>query len=421
MNKQHLIRWLVSSAIITYVFSCAGPYDKDYPKDFTLQLLSKSDRVIKDEVVLISVDEIKTKHSDFNPLAFVVLEGNKELASQTNDQDMDGQQDQLAFICDFNPNETKVCNVRYAPKGENKRSYIKRTQAEISHKTGGKFVDRKYEGGTFTNVTSLVVPPEHTDHSFYIRYEGPGWESDKVGYRFYLDWRNATDIFGKKVPDLVLQNVGQDGFDSYHIMSDWGMDILKVGNSLGLGSVAMWDGQEARRVEDTEKIECNIVSDGFIQSQIRTKYTGWKIADERYDLISNLTINSGSRITRHDLSISGDPLNLCTGIVKHESANLLHSQDLANGWQYLATYGKQSLADDNLGMAILFHQSSLVELTEDEHNHVIVLKPDHNKVLYYFLAAWEKEPGGITNESEFVTYLQDTVDRLNTPVKMEIN
>jgi hypothetical protein len=252
MNKQHQIRWLASSVVIIYLISCAGPYEKDYPKDFTLQLLSKSDRVIKDEVVLISIDEIKTKHPDFNPLAFVVLEVNKELASQTNDQDMDGQQDYLAFICDFNANETKVCTVRYASNGEKKRSYVKRTQAELSHKTGGKFVDRKYEGGTFKNVTSLLVPPEHTDHSFYIRYEGPGWESDKVG------------------------------------------------------------------------------------------------------------------------------------------------------------------------MAILFHQSSLVELTEDEYNHVIVLKPDHNKVLYYFLAAWEKEPGGITNENEFVTYLQDTVDRLNTPIEMEI-
>ena len=421
MNKQHLIRWLASSTIIIYLLSCAGPYDKDYPKYFTLQLQNKSDKDIKDEVILISIDEIKIKHPDFNPLAFVVLEENKESASQSNDQDMDGQQDQLAFICDFKPNESKICNIRYAPQGEIKRSYVKRTQAELSHKTGGKFVERKYEGGIFKNVTSLLVPPEHTDHSFYIRYEGPGWESDKIGYRFYLDWRNATDIFGKKVTDMVLQNVGQDGFDSYHEMSDWGMDILKVGESLGIGSVAMWDGQTARRVAETDKLECHIISDGFIQSQIRTKYTGWKIADKKYDLISNLTINAGSRITRHELIISGDPPNLCTGIVKHESAKLFHSQDLEDGWQYLATYGKQSLADDNLGMAILFYTSSLIEITEDEYSHVVVMKPNHNKVNYYFLAAWEKEPGGIINESEFITYLQDTVERLNTPVEIKMN
>jgi hypothetical protein len=81
------------------------------------------------------------------------------------------------------------------------KKYQKRTQAEISVKTGGHFENRKYIGGDFENVNYLRVPDEHTDHSYYIRYEGPGWESDLVGYRFYLDWRNATDVFGKKTPE----------------------------------------------------------------------------------------------------------------------------------------------------------------------------------------------------------------------------
>ncbi len=83
--------------------------------------------------------------------------------------------------------------------------YTKRTQAELSHKTGGQFVNREYAGGSFQNVEYLRVPPEHKDHSWFIRYEGPGWESDKVGYRFYLDQRNATDVFGKLTTDMVLQ------------------------------------------------------------------------------------------------------------------------------------------------------------------------------------------------------------------------
>ena len=34
---------------------------------------------------------------------------------------------------------------------------------------------------------------------------------------------------------MVLPEVGLDGYDSYHEMSDWGADILKVGNRLGMG------------------------------------------------------------------------------------------------------------------------------------------------------------------------------------------
>ena len=62
-----------------------------------------------------------------------------------------------------------------------------KTNAEISVKEGGKWNDRKYEGGTFKNVQSLDLDPRHTDHSFDIRFEGPGWESNKIAYRLYLD------------------------------------------------------------------------------------------------------------------------------------------------------------------------------------------------------------------------------------------
>src|SRR5690606_33331726 len=73
-----------------------------------------------------------------------------------------------------------------------------RTHAELSIKEGGSWEGEKYKGGNFAQVTEFTVPEQHPDHSGYIRYEGPGWENAQVGYRLYLDWRNAIDIFGKK-------------------------------------------------------------------------------------------------------------------------------------------------------------------------------------------------------------------------------
>ena len=105
-------------------------------------------------------------------------------------------------------------------------------------------------GGSFKNVNHVTNPPQYTDHSEYIRYEGPGIESDMAGYRVYLDWRNGFDIFGKTTPGLVLQDVGQDGYDSYHEMSDWGADILKVGQSLGMGGYGYWDGNKTILVSE---------------------------------------------------------------------------------------------------------------------------------------------------------------------------
>ncbi|HMQ62883.1 MAG TPA: DUF4861 family protein, partial [Flavilitoribacter sp.] len=213
----------------------------------SLTVKNPADFARKDVLLKVDISRIAAKHPGFDGQGFRLTSG-ADLPFQLNDLDADGAPDEIAFLADLAPNEEKTVSFVPLGEGESLPEFKKRTQAELSHKTGGKWEDRKYIGGDFQNVQSLRVPPEHTDHSFFIRYEGPGWESDKVGYRFYLDWRNATDIFGKKTEDMVLQRVGLDGFDSYHEPGEWGMDILKVGPSLGIGTPGIWLRDAALRV-----------------------------------------------------------------------------------------------------------------------------------------------------------------------------
>ncbi|MFC1481828.1 DUF4861 family protein, partial [Candidatus Neomarinimicrobiota bacterium] len=332
--------------------------------------------------------------------------------------DRDGDYEQIVMLTDFAPMEQKSMTVRYSPAGNKQREYSQRAQAEISVKKGGEFVDRKYIGGTFENIDYLEVPAEHTDHSTYIRYEGPGWESDKVGYRYYLDWRNATDIFGKKEPAMVLQNVGLDGFDSYHEPADWGMDILNVGASLGIGSIGMWVDDKAERVADTRQLTAAVIASGPVSAAVLTGYDSWQVDGSEYELDSRLAITAGSRMTEHQIRISPVPENLCTGLVKHPNADIFSADDAKGEWTYLASYGKQSLVPDQLGMAILYRRDQLIELTADEYSDVVVLRPIDGDLTYYFLAAWEQEPDGITGEDAFRTYLDTEINKLNAPLEI---
>ncbi len=135
-------------------------------------------------------------------------------------------------------------------------------------KFNSSYKDKKFTDEPFQNFTKVVVPQIHTDHDALFKYEGPGWESEKVGYRFYLDWRNATDIFGKKTDELVLHKVGINDIvakdDSYHEMQEWGMDIFKVGNTLGIGSIGMMKNDSIDMVSKTDEIICEIKHNGPI-------------------------------------------------------------------------------------------------------------------------------------------------------------
>ncbi|MEZ4939228.1 MAG: DUF4861 domain-containing protein [Saprospiraceae bacterium] len=370
----------------------------------------------QDILVRLNVQDLLKKKPELNFSKIKVVAG-ASLPFQVIDTDANGSADEIAFLIDLDAGASKQVYLEPLAPDEAVPEFKKRTQAELSHKVGGSWQDRKYQGGQFQNATALRVPPEHTDHSEYIRYEGPGWESDLVGYRFYLDWRNATDIFGKKTTDMVLQNVGQDGFDSYHQPGTWGMDILKVGESLGIGALGTWLGDKALRVETTDSIRCAIPLNGPILSMVRTNYSGWKVGDHATDVQVDLSIQAGSRMTRCDVSLKQPLPNLCTGIVKAENAPVF-TDDGSQEWAYLATWGAQSLAEDQLGMAIVFPRSALMEITEDAHSHVVVFNPGASKLSYYFLAAWEQEPGGIKTQADFQNYLNTVCRTLSRPVQV---
>ena len=412
MNKNlFLLTFLLVISI-----SCKRNADKYYDSEMSASISVTNPLEVAYENALIEIDiNSLFKDSITGAVDSFILVLDTIYPFQLNDNNKDGNPDILLFVSSFQPGEEKVFTF-LKPDKYSAPVFKKRTRAEISVKVGGEWQDRKYIGGTFQNIKYLSVPPEHTDHSFYIRYEGPGWESDRVGYRFYLDWRNAVDIFGKLVDTMVLQDVGQDGFDSYHEPAPWGMDILKVGNSLGLGSIGIWHDEKANRVAVTDSIKCKILQNGPVQSMIKTKYYGWQAGNTKTDLKSLLSIHAGSRMTKHQLYLSEEADNICTGIVKHDQAEKILQDGEPGKWTYIATYGVQSLADDNLGMAIFYKSDNFVQLSEDEDSHVVVLKPDNNELEYYFTAAWENEKDGIKNINEFREYLETTITLLNNPL-----
>jgi Domain of unknown function (DUF4861) len=409
------------SLLILFFFSVSvfaqDDLNKQFPLSFYVKIANSLNEKREEVFVFIPHHQLPI---DFNSKAFIVLDKKKELPSQYNQHDVD-YKGIVVVLNELLSGESRELVVRYAPSGEIKRNYVKRTQAELSYKTGGRWKGREYEGGNFVNTDYLRVPPEHKDHSWFIRYEGPGWESDKVGYRFYLDQRNATDVYGKLTTDMVLQQVGLDGFDSYHNLQPWGMDVMKVGKSLGVGSIGTTVDGKVIRVEKTDSVTSRITENGNVYSSILTNYFGWQIGNKKQDLQSRTTIHAGTRLTHQFLTLTNDPENISTGVVKDKNATMLSSKGDNNHFGYIATYGKQSLNNgDELGLAVFFRASDMIGFEDDEFSHVARLKPVQGKLEYYFLGAWVLEPGGIKNQEQFEAYLKRTAVELATPVKVEV-
>lgn len=313
--------------------------------------------------------------------------------------------------------DTKEANVKSEKVVETPKTY-----AELSIAEGGEWVDgerghEEYQGTThFKNVDQLRVPDKHTDHTWYLRYEGPGWESNKIGYRLYLDWRNGIDIFGKITDTMVLSKVGQDGFDSYHEPQSWGLDILKVGNGLGIGSLGRLVDDKVLHFKEVDSTFAAIENNAS-QSSVTINYNGWKTANDKIDLKSTLSIRPDQRYTKHTIQPSKAIQGIVTGIVDH-GVNYFTKESANKKWAYIATYGEQTLVPDDLGMAIFYEVETTSDVKKGEDDYLVEFKPTTNAVSFYFLGAWEQEPNGIKTEAEFKTYLDELLNELNANNKL---
>lgn len=388
-------------------------------KKIELTITNNAKIALEDYLVNLDFNELASSYK-LNENNFVIKENDKIIPFQIYELD---KKKNIVFTINLKPNETKTIELIYG--NEIKQPEFKsRVYAELSMKPTDVYYEKRFRGSEFKKMQKIKVPEIHTDHDALFKYEGPGWESELVGYRFYLDWRNTNDIFGKKRNELILSTVGVHDTvakdDSYHSMQEWGMDIFKVGNTLGIGSIGMWATNKVNMVSKTDSIFCEIKYTGPIIAEIVTNYFGWLVDNKKYDLESKLSISAGSRLTKVDLKIK-DADNIVTGLAKHPNTEIIKSMNKGD-WQYLALYGKQTLVDENdkLGIVIFYRESDKVEVFEDELNHIVKLKPKNNKVTYYFAAAWEQEKNGIKTLEDFKKYLNETLTMLENPVTIKI-
>ncbi len=411
---KNLVYLLIAGMLIS---ACTSQTSESKEEQTNLIVVKNTSEFARTEVISIPTDDLELAPGIYTT---------GDMPVEAVDLDNDIKADKLLAKVMVPQNQTIEINLSsLKPSPE----FTKQTQAEISRKTGGEWVkvtkksgkeQFEYSKGEFENVDFLRVPEQHTDHSWFIRYEGPGWENELIAYRAYLDWRNAIDIFGKKVDTLVLQKIGQDGFDSYHEDSPWGMDILKAGKSLGIGSIGRLNGEDiVEHFESTDSVTCEITRNGFLSSSIETNYYGWTTGAGTCDVKSILSIKSADYATIHQVSFDTVVDDFVTGIVKHDEGEYFTSE--VDDYGYIATYGKQTLFNDNLGMAIVYKKSEVQEIkTDDDYSWLVVFNPSE-KVEYQLLGAWEKDLGNISSKTDFKAMLDRKLASLNNPLEVVVN
>lgn len=394
----------------------------DVPVVATIEVANPSPFARSGELVTVALEDMTVAPADAIAKDLVAMAGQRQLPMQLVDTDGDAIAESVMFQVDLSAGERLRVDMVRDAKRVAAASIPDQAHAELSRKSGGRWVGHKYEGGNFESVNDLEMDGSLADHNEYFRYEGPGWESDKIGFRLYLDHRNAIDIFGKRTSRMVLSGVGLDGYDSYHEPAEWGMDILKVGEALGAGGFGQWDGNKAVRVSHVEGTGFRIIDDGPLSAAFVVNYTGWKTVSGTCDLNAVVRVNAKSHFSTIQLMAPEAPQRLVAGIPIHPEARIYSGEtDIpGNGWVWLATWGKQSLDGKHLGMVLFVRRENFAGFARDEDNHLILLQHREDGVAYHVGAVWEEAHPEAATEAGFLEFVADTKARLDRALRIRI-
>jgi len=308
----------------------------------TILLTNPYDHSLQETCVVIERKAFRQKDDSLHPVIYD-REKARSLPVQVDDLDSDGSWDEASFLVSLKPGETFTGRLEWLPQ-EDVPVYPIRTNVYLG-------ISRK-RNGYFKEVREEVFPSDYECRTPYqYQFEGVGWENDVIAFRTYCDRRNGKDIFGKTTSKMILSDVGK--IENYHELQSWGMDILKVGNSLGIGAVGAIKNGKIYRLGDTRYHDFQIIVEGPVRSVFKLGFDGWIVNGDTLSATETITITAGRNGFSNRFEVTGDnvPDTLISGLsmigIEGELVTF-SNQD----WPGISLSGINDLDGRFLGMAV---------------------------------------------------------------------
>ena len=367
------------------------------------------------EVVVLENNKLTNLIGEFpeNKLP-VFISGKDTLTSQLIDLNNDGIPEEILVEISLLSKETKEVSVKFTEK---------KNYPDFRYKTNLRFASKKNTADELNTATRVQTTDTEITSAIF-QMEGPAWENDKVGFRNYFDLRNGMDIFGKRTSEMVLDGVGLTG--SYHELSDWGMDILKVGNSLGAGAIGVAFDGKLFRIGDNGNGTFERMYEGPLRNEFRFDFPDWAMGSANSHISQYVSITAGQYAYRSVVFADELPEDayLIAGIVNMLSDELFVEK--AGEHVILYTHSRQAEDGKCLAMALIIPEEYLIGEEEAPGTGPGIIQTNYAKMglagkkeaLYYFYSLWETSDPNFADPDFVKEYLVNEALKLNTTIKV---
>jgi hypothetical protein len=233
-----------------------------------------------------------------------------------------------------------------------------------------------------------------------LGHHGPAIENPWYALRLYFDKKAAIDVYSKAGERMELRE--KQWYPSKEEQREgWGADYYKVGKTVGLGGLKLWDKGQLIDLHPVTSRSAEVMQYGDSAS-MKMISKGIPYKGRKVDICVQVTVYSGQRQAKVSASsLSGDHVQFVTGI------NFFENLEVIKTGKYIATWGihPEDVAAEKVevGAAIFFPSGENYELQEFKNQYILIT--DLRKSFSFEITSANERETAINSMEDFLKLL----------------
>lgn len=280
---------------------------------------------------------------------------------------------------------------------------------------------------TFILLGHMLMAQNNTDVSLFLRsdstkylneissesgdlynklgHHGPAVENEWMALRLYFDKKAAIDVYSKTRSGLELRK-GRWYPTPEQQMNGWGADYYKVGNSVGLGGVRLWDGKKVVPLNPVSGRCAKVVKEGTV-SYMEMLSENVPYHSNKVDVLVRVTVYSGIRKAKVEaFALTDDDVQFVTGINYHKGEQVVVEDNSIFTW---GLHPEDVAAETvEIGAVILFNPDDFENRIDDGSEHLLIAKP--GKYISCWISSANAKESNLNTLEKFMDFPENKVE-----------
>lgn len=165
-----------------------------------------------------------------------------------------------------------------------------------------------------------------------VGHHGPAIENQWFALRIYFNKTSAIDVYSKANPGLELPEKKWYPSKKDQI-NGWGADYYKVGKTVGLGGIQLWDGEKVIPLNPVSKRIAR-VSQNENSSTMEMLSEGVLYKGKTVDILVRVKVFDDKRAAKVEaFSQTGEAVQFVTGINYHKTTKMQKNSNYIATWE----------------------------------------------------------------------------------------